>query len=151
MGQTGDVLQTLQLSVSRVLPDQFDLVWSAVGDAANGGFRHGAGDTITPEEIQQAVIAGRMEMWAVHDVERVVAAVVIQVVNRPKGKVLLVVLVAGRDFASWGQTVQDLLVEYAGLIGAVSIEAVARAGMAKWLSNMGWSRKATVMELKNGR
>ena len=143
--------QTEPWLVSRVFPEQFDAVWSAAAEAADGGFRHGAGDTITPEEIRQSVISGDMEMWAVHDAEQIAAVVVIQVVGRPQGKVLKVVLVAGREFASWGQQIQELLTEYANLIGAASIEAVARPGMAKWLAQMGWKRKATVMELKDGR
>ena len=141
----------MPLSVSRISPAEFDAVWAEVEPMAASGFRHGAGDTITPDEIRASVISGDMEMWAVHDADDITAVVVIQIIERPQGRVLAVVLVAGRGFASWGQQVQELLQEYASLIGADWIEAVARDGMAKWLSRMGWKRKATLMELKNGR
>lgn len=113
------------------------------------GLKHGAGDTVTENEIVRALLHGEMEMWAVHDGTAIIAGIVLQVVRRERGTALIVVLIAGRSFSSWAPCVQQLIKDYANLIGAYTIEAVCREGMAKLLYGMGWKRKATTMRLEN--
>jgi len=139
------------LSVSRVAPVNLDFVWREVAPMVERGLRHGAGDSTSPAELRAAIATGKMELWAVADGGDIVAIVVLRVVSRVKGVALLVSLVAGRDFDSWGQMISDLVADYAELIGAYTVEATARKGMAKWLAQMGWRQKAIVMELDNGR
>lgn len=151
MAQTGEDSQTAQLSVSSVQPEELDFVWLQVRPMIHRGLRHGAGDTVSEAEIYTDILEKRMELWAVHLDEEVIAVVVLQILEREAGRALVVVLVAGRNFWSWSEKVQNLISEYGALIGAYTIEAVARGGMSKWLDKMGWHKKAVIMELKNGR
>lgn len=141
----------MPLSVSAVGPGQALAVWNHVLPMVRRGLKHGAGDSTSEQEIISSVLSGQMTMWAVHDGDEITATVILQAIPRSKGTALLVVLVAGRDFKTWGERVQSLIQDYSELIGAYTIEAVARDGMAKWLKEMGWRRKATIMELGNGR
>jgi hypothetical protein len=86
----------------------------------------------------------------VHEGELVVAAIVLNVVHRLRGLVLVVVMAAGKDFRQWGRMVIELIRDYAQLIGAVAVEATVRRGMEKWLSELGWHRKAVIMGLDHG-
>lgn len=138
------------LSVSRVWPEHFEFVWDQVQPMVRRGLRHGAGDTLTQDGLKKSILNGDMELWAVHDDDSITAIVVLQIVERERGLVLFVVLVAGRDFDNWSSHVNDLIAKYAEQIGAYSVEATARKGMAKWLEKLGWKRKAILMEQSNG-
>lgn len=139
------------MQVSHVPPESLESVWLKVQPMVSRGLTRGAGDSLTGDDICRGVLSGDLEMWAVHDGPEIVSIVVLRIVRRARGLVVIVVLVAGRDFSAWGQRIQSLIQDYAGLIGAVGIEATARPGMAKWLSAMGWRRKAEIMELDHGR
>ena len=151
MQQAGEELQTEQLSVSSVPPEQLDFVWLQVRPMIRRGLKYGAGDSVSEAEIYTDIAEGKMLLWAVHSGDHVIAVLVLQVAQRARGLALIVILAAGRDFWSWSYKVQDIIVDYAELIDAYTIEAVARDGMAKWLKELGWKKKAVIMELKNGR
>lgn len=137
--------------VSHVTPNLLVHVWPQVTTMVQRGLRHGAGDSTSEQEIYAAIAEGHMEMWAVHRGAEVTAVIVLEIVKRPSGVILKVVLIAGSLFSAWSKQVQALIEDYAELIGAYTIEAVVRDGMRKWLEPLGWKRKATIMELKNGR
>lgn len=115
------------------------------------GLKHGAGDSITEDEILHGLMTGRMQLWAVHKGEEVIAGLVLQTIERECGRALFIVVMAGRDFAEWSPKVNGLLQDYADLLGAYTIEAMCREGIAKWLKALGWKRKAIKMELRHGR
>ncbi len=138
-------------SVSRVEPQSIDVVWPQIAPMVRRGLRHGAGDSITEEQILHELYAGQMELWAVHDGEEIIAGLVLQIIQRSKGPALIVIFQAGRDFARWSERVNSLIRDYADLIGAYTVEAVCRKGAAKWLKELGWTEKAITMEMRNGR
>lgn len=137
-------------AVSSVRPELLAEVWPHVVEKIAKGIERASQGALTPAGIYQAVAAGDMELWLVHDGREVMAAVVLRVNARPDGHALTVVLVAGREFHRWGRHIQELIRDYAQIIGANTVQAVARPGMARWLERMGWKKKATVMELKDG-
>ena len=140
-------------SVSRVEPQSIDAVWPQIAPMVRRGLKHGAGDSITEEQILHALYAGQMELWAIHNGEEIIAGLVLQIIQRSKGPALIVIFQAGRDFALWSERVNGLIRDYADLIGAYTVEAVCRKGAAKWLEDLGWKRKAITMamEMNNGR
>lgn len=139
------------LSVSAVPPEQVDFVWSQVEPMVKRGLAHGMGDSTTSEHIKAAIQRGESILWAVHQESDVIAIVVIEVVRYPAKTTLLAALIAGSRFAEWAPMVQELLRDYADLIGADTIETSVRDGLTKWLAPMGWKRKATIMELEHVR
>lgn len=138
----------MPLAVSAVPPAEVDFVWSQVEPMVRKGLAHGEGDSTTAEHIREQVRRGELILWAVHDGPDVAAVIVLDVVKHPAKTTLFVVLIAGRRFGDWAPAVQNLLRDYAAIVGADTIEASVRDGLTKWLGNMGWKRKATIMELK---
>jgi hypothetical protein len=141
----------LPLSVSRVLPEQLPEVWPQVQPMVRRGLKRGAGDSTSEAEILSGIARGSMELWAVHDGPDVLAVIVLQVQRREVGPAIFVHLMAGHDPATWSETVQGLLLDYQALVGAYTIEALARPGLAKRLKERGWKQKAITMEIGNGR
>lgn len=137
--------------VSHVPPEQVGIVWPQILDQVERGLRHAAGDTITADHILRSILQGDMILWVVHEGDNVTAAIILEVIQHPAKKTLAVVLIAGRDFHGWCEQVNQMIRDFADLIGVDSVESVSRRGAAKWLESLGWRRKAIVMEQPNGR
>jgi hypothetical protein len=139
------------IEVSHVLPEQVDHVWERVLPQIERGLKHGAGDSTTSDHIRDAVKRGDMTLWAVHEHDDIIAAVVLERARHPAKTALFVVLIAGRDFYRWAPEVNERIKELAELVGADTIEAMVRDGLTHWLADLGWRRKATLMEMSYGR
>lgn len=135
------------IQVSAVPPEQVELVWPHVLPMIEKGLKHGAGDSTTAGDLKKSILSEAMTLWAVHDEQEIVAAVILELVQHPAKRSVFVVLVAGREFHSWVHEIQRLLRELKQKAGADTIECMARKGMAKWLTQTGWRHKATLMEL----
>lgn len=141
----------VSLSVSAVPPEQVDFVWTQVEPMVLRGLSHGAGDSTTGDHVKASIKRGDSILWAVHDGDDVTAVVVLEIVEHPAKTTLFVALIAGSRFSEWAPMVHGLLQDYAALIGADTVEASVRDGLTKWLSAMGWKRKATLMEIAHVR
>lgn len=94
-----------------------------------------AGGLYTPESIEQAVRAGRMQLWRAPDDT---AVVVTQIGHYPEAKVLWVLLAAGELNAV--MALQDTVAFWARAMGCSRIVMDGRAGWDKVLPQYGWRR-----------
>lgn len=94
-----------------------------------------AGGLYTPASIDQAVRAGRMQLWRAPDD---VAVVVTQIGTYPATKVLWVLLAAGELNAV--MALQDTVALWAKAMGCSRIVMDGRAGWDKVLPQYGWRR-----------
>lgn len=84
----------------------------------------------------------------------VLGGVVLEFMQRPKGKACIVVVSLfnefhDRDFPQWSGAMNRHIADYAkDDCGCYCIEAHARDGVRLALARLGWRRKATVMEFK---
>lgn len=136
--------------LSRVYPDALEFVWPQIEPKVLKSLEHGAGDSLSIEKIKTAILSGDMELWAVHEDRDVSAGIILQALQRDKGIALYVVLVAGEGWTKSASQVNQKLKEYAQEIGAYTVEATCRKGMARWLEELGWKEKAILMEMNNG-
>lgn len=134
--------------VSAVAGREVDAVWPKIDAMVTRGLEAIHDDTTTSALLREGVRHGRLVLWIVHSGDEIVAAIVLNIVKRFGGPVLLVVMIAGRDFEAWAPQVQQLLQDYRQLIGATRIESVSRPGMEKWMRRLGWRRRAVMMEWK---
>jgi hypothetical protein len=148
MAQTGDVSPIEPLSVSHVPPNQIDAVWPLVVEKIRRGLRHGAGDSTTAEQLRESIRSGDCILWAVTERDEVLAVIVLEIQKYADKRTLAVLLIAGRDFKKWINRVLELIRDLADLTGVDTIEASVRDGLVKWLSPLGWHKKATLMELR---
>lgn len=151
MARTGEEFKTGQWQVSSVPPKQLPLVWPQISPLAEKGLAQIREDELTAEDIRQRVADGRYVLWVAHDNETVAGAVIFNVIERRRGRVLFIVLVAGRRFNEWAPTMQERLQDVMGMTGAVRMESHSRIGMEPWMNKLGWRKRAVVMEWTNGR
>ena len=83
-------------------------------------------------------------MWVVHDPD-IRAGVILSIQEFPNKKTLYVEILAGQNMGEWLGELEEKLIEYKEFVGANTIEASCRAGLAKKLKN--WKAKAIAMEL----
>ena len=133
--------------VSRVPPDLVDAVFDRLGPIIRRGLMHGAGDASSEDHLRDSIKRGDMVMWAVHEDGDVLAAIVLSVQKFAAKTTVFVELAAGRDMERWVERIEGLLRDFRDLVGADTIEATCRDGMARRLKGR-WRRKATLMELR---
>lgn len=133
--------------VSEVMPDQIESVFLAALPMIERALSHGAGDSTTIGDLYRSALAGEITLWAVHD-DGLLAVVMLSVHQYAAKRSLFVDVIAGKDLARWQSAVQNLLRECANLVGADTVEASCRAGLARRLMRGGeWRQKAVLMEL----
>lgn len=135
------------VTVSEVMPEQIESVFAAALPMIERALSHGAGDSTTIGDLYRSALSGDITLWAVHD-DSLLAVVMLSVHQYAAKKSLFVDVIAGKELARWQDAVQKLLRECAKLVGADTIEASCRAGLARRLMRGGqWRQKAVLMEL----
>lgn len=135
--------------ISHVMPEDLDVVWSELEPQIMRGLTHGQGDECYPELMKAQILDERMQLWAIQNEEHELRAGVVVSVRDSKTRKVWVELLAGEDIDEWASDLEDTLRTFKERIGASTIEASCRLGLAKYLQTRGtgWKRKAIVMEL----
>lgn len=110
------------------------------------GLTHGQGDGETLESLKESVERGDTSLWVAHDDDGVVAGMISRVVQHPAKRVVFVEMLAGREIKTWYNEGLTMLEKFRDINDATTIEASCRGGLAKFLEQRGWSRKAVIME-----
>jgi hypothetical protein len=133
--------------ISEVLPDQIDHVFLACLPMIERALGHGAGDSITVSDLYKDAKRGDLHLWAVHDDAEIIAVIMWSLHVYPAKKTIFVEVIAGSRLDEWRQEAESLLRDLAVLVGADTVEASCRQGLAKRLRGT-WKQKAILMELK---
>ena len=151
---TGDGSRTEPSSVSILYVPPYDVmkVWPYLQRA----FRKAQGSALGDRMDEMAILEGlceRSKVLLVALTEVVVGGVILEFVRRPKGKACIVVVSLFNEFnggfPSWAADLNDRVREYAfDVCGCYTIEANVRDGVVPALQQLGWRRKATVMETR---
>lgn len=151
MEQTGAERQTEQslpdLQISQAQPESVLPVWMALEPMFRKAIAQGEGDSTTPERILSQLLAGNLSLWVVHRGPEIIAGLVVNVRQHPAKKAVVVEIAAGRDLDAWADGVEMLLREVRNKVGADTIEASCRPGLARRLAKRQWRRKAIIMQL----
>lgn len=132
--------------ISQVTPESLDYCWNKLEQQIKRALSHGHGVNTSPEEIYQDLKNQTMFMWVIHDGDEVIAGMIYSIQIFPNKKTLWVEILAGQDMDSWLPELEQRLAEYKEILGADTVEASCRVGLAKRLKN--WGVKAISMELK---
>lgn len=135
------------MKISQATADAVDHVFASLATEIARGLIRGAGERDTRERLQASVKRGEMSLWVVHDDREIIAAVVLSVRDYRAKRSVVIEFAAGRDMDSWIGSMEALWRDYRDLVGAESIVAACRLGMAKRLSRRDWREKSIVMEL----
>lgn len=136
------------MDVSSVPPDLAPGVWAKFKKEIDRALSHGEGDSTTSAHLLAQIIAGRMQLWVVHEGDDLIACLVISIHTYTAKTTVAIEIAAGRDLDRWVERVEQLLMDFKTLVGADTIECSCRPGLAHRLMRRGWRRKAITMELK---
>lgn len=140
--------QNEEVEFSSVPVDHIDDVWPVILPMIESGLSHGQGEDTTAEILKESVKSGDMHLWVIHKGYEVLAGVILSVKNQATGVKVFVEMLAGNDMKLWADELQSLLIDFKDLVGANYIEASCRHGLAKFLGDRGWNKKAIIMELR---
>ncbi len=132
--------------ISYVQPNQVDAVFAQLEPMIGKGLTVGQADSTTPEHFLAEIRRGDAQLWVVHEGEEIKAGIVTAVRVYPTGRKVYVDLLVGRNMDEWVDELEQVLMDYRDLIGAMCVEASCRFGLAKKLGKRGWKRKAVIME-----
>jgi len=116
--------------VDYVPPDILDETWWAFVPYIADALAYSAGE-YRASDIREAVEAHRMQLWGVEGPEGIAGAVVTQIINYPRKRILECVLLSGDEAKQWIAQAKDTL------------EAFARhrdCAMARLKGRPGWVR-----------
>lgn len=132
--------------IGLVTPESLDLVWAALRPKILKALSVGAGTNQTEEHYKGSIKSGSMQMWAVHEGEKVIGGGILSLNEMPRGKVVFIEMLAGERMNEWLDEIESLVKRYATEVGATTIEASCRPGLVKKLTR--WQPIATLMRLK---
>ncbi len=134
------------MKISRVDASTLDYVWQSLRPQIQSALSKGAGQHMTEAHYFEQVKTGAMVMWVGHEGDQIIAGGILSIQQHPAQTALFVELLAGKNIDQWLSQVEPLLHEFKQAVGATTIEALCRPGLAKKLTR--WSHKASLMELK---
>jgi hypothetical protein len=127
------------------------LVWPRVSGLIQLALDEGWGE-MNLGDVWEHLQSGNMQMLVALDEEKILAALVTQVVDYTRRRALRVVFAGGEGLDQWVGEVDEMLVKGAKAIGANGIEICGRAGWARALRGLDYRPKYTtvVKEIYNG-
>lgn len=143
----GSLTERPLVSIAQVEPIHLQAVWPSIQKQLRNGLTRACGDRLTEEGLINAILGERMELWVAIQDDEVLAGLVLQLVKRPRGRAVVVVAMAGKNFHTWSDAMYHHLRGYMVSHECYCVEAIVRAGLTKWLHAYGWRSKATVMEM----
>lgn len=121
------------------------LLWEAVAPVLAPAVARSDG-AIALADVRQALDARAMQLWCVAIDGACRAAIVTELVNRPRQRVCVVLFVAGAELRRWLPAAMTTIGGWARANGCVALETFGRKGLARALP--GWSEVMTVMRSK---
>lgn len=96
------------------------------------------------EDILDFAEKGLMQAWVVGKGSLIKAAMITDIAQYPRIRVLRIVAVAGAEFDEW-KHLYDSIESYARIQGCARVEATMRPGMAKRSESIGFKRSRILM------
>ena len=114
--------------------------WPRVADLIQLALDEGWGE-MNIGDVWERVQAGLMQVLVVLDDEKILAALVTEVVDYPRRRALRVVFAGGEGMEDWVEEVDQLLLVGAKKVGAQGIEICGRAGWGRALRSLQYKVK----------
>ena len=132
--------------VALVEAEDIDMVWDDVVPLIEKALRHAEGELI-PDDIKKHLDSANLRLWVALEGRDVIAAMVTEIIQYPRKKIVRVITLAGKDMSLWYDFL-PMLEGYAIRHGCSSLEAWSRKGMARKLKDWKHSYDIITKDLK---
>ena len=151
MGKTvtqieSEPVKTPSCKVALVEAEDVDMVWDEVSPLIEKALRHAEGELI-PNDIKNHLDASNLRLSVALENRDVIAAMVTEIIQYPRKKIVRVITLAGKDMSMWYKFL-PMLEGYAIRNGCSSLEAWSRKGMARKLKDWKHSYDIITKDLK---
>lgn len=132
--------------VTLVPPGSIEFMWNDVWHLLAPAVTRSHGRW-TSGSLYGALVDGRMQLWLAFDEDKVIdAAAVTEVMTYPNRRMLAIHWLGGERFNEWVWDLLDVFDRFAVDAGCTGIEATARQGFWKWLSQADYEKAYVVYE-----
>ena len=126
--------------------EDIDLVWHDVEPLIKKALQHAEGELI-PDDIKKHLDKCDLRLWVALEDKETIAAMVTEIIQYPRKKIVRVITLAGKDMAMWYNFL-PMIEGYAIRNGCSSLEAWSRKGMARKLKDWKHSYDIITKDLK---
>jgi len=127
-------------------PDDIGLVWDDVVPLIEKALQHAEGELV-PDDIKKHLDKGDLRLWIALESKEIIAAMVTEVIQYPRKKIVRVITLAGKNMDMWYDFL-PMIEGYAISHGCSSLEAWSRKGMARKLKDWKHSYDIITKDLK---
>lgn len=131
-------------------PEKLRAVWAAARPFLDAALAKGHGEYWL-EDIIDALLERRMQLWVVMAEGSMVGAAVTEVVRYPRLAVLQVVLLGGERMIEWYQAIDAAFVDAAQRFGCQEVRTHGRKGWARTMPWAGYEQSYVVMSKRIDR
>ena len=151
MGKTlaqleSETVQTPPCKVALVEAEDVDMVWDETYPLIEKALRYAEGELI-PEDIKKHLDSANLRLWVALKDKDVIAAMVTEIIQYPRKKIVRVITLAGKDMDLWYDFL-PMVEGYAIRNGCSSLEAGTRRGMTRKLRDWRHSYDIITKDLK---
>ena len=123
---------------------EIDKVWEQVLPFIEAPLTYNNGE-FEAEDIYKALIEKKMQLWVAFN-DRIRAAMVTEVVNYPRKKIVRIVTLGGENMMGWIDDGVNLLKRWAKTQGATGLEVIGRKGWIRTLDKLGFIHTHVVLK-----
>ena len=139
-------VQSRRCQVALVEVEDVGMVWDEVSPLIEKALLHAEGELV-PEDIKKHLDKGDLRLWVALENKDVIAAMVTEIIQYPRKKIVRIITLAGKDMSMWYDFL-PMIEGYAIRNNCSSLEAWTRKGMTRKLKDWKHSYDIITKDLK---
>ena len=134
------------MQVSRVDTKHIESVWPFIEGYMKRAAKYTYG-RFEAEDIKEGLLKQPQQLWIAFDDKKIYGAVVTEITQYPRMKVLTVHFLAGIEFETWKDPMLKLVQQFGKDNGCKLIDSYGRPGWEKVWANYGYTKRFIFYEL----
>jgi hypothetical protein len=139
-------VESRMCQVALVEAEDVGMVWGEVSPLIEKALLHAEGELV-PEDIKKHLDKGDLRLWVALENKDVIAAMVTEIIQYPRKKIVRIITLAGKDMSMWYDFL-PMIEGYAIRNNCSSLEAWTRKGMTRKLKDWKHSYDIITKDLK---
>mgnify|MGYP003140780473 CR=1 FL=1 len=139
-------VQSRRCQVALVEAEDVGMVWGEVSPLIEKALLHAEGELV-PEDIKKHLDKGDLRLWVALENKDIIAAMVTEIIQYPRKKIVRIITLAGKDMSMWYDFL-PMIEGYAIRNNCSSLEAWTRKGMTRKLKDWKHSYDIITKDLK---